>query len=104
MRNWSDEAKYCSSRVVPSDWIEDIPQKNALRVETISVSHCADRCTMQPPEHWAQTAKERGSLWLFSGGSPLVFGECRFNTCPMREFFRQTGGKHYEDAPARIAN
>jgi hypothetical protein len=83
---WDQMRELCECRAVPSDWMEDNRQSNALRVETASVSSFADRCTMQPPEHWAQGAKDRGALWMFSGGSPLVFGECRYDQCPKREF------------------
>lgn len=84
---WIDNAGNCCHRLVPADWMQDSLQKNALRVETISVSHCAERCTLQPPEHWTQAAKDRSALWCFSGGSPLVFGECKQGTCPRKTEF-----------------
>lgn len=66
----------CDNRIIPSDWMQDAMQKNALRVETISVSNCAERCILKPPENWSEGAKKISLNWLFSGGSPLVFGEC----------------------------
>lgn len=86
---WSENAKHCSSRLIPSDWMQDTLQRNALRVESTSVSMCADRCTLQPPEHWKQAAKDRSALWCYSGGSPLVFGECNSRNCPMKEVWEK---------------
>lgn len=49
---------------------------NALNVE---IGAPVPRCTLKEPDHWPQ--KGLGPRWLFSGGSPLVFGFCS-EDCP----------------------
>ena len=79
----------CDQRI-PLDFYEnDSMQSNALRVETLR-DKCV-RCGMKPPEHWAQSAKDRGwGLWVYSGGSPSVYAPCDISDCPRKEFFIRT--------------
>lgn len=44
---------------------------NALNMEPGSPM---DRCLLKEPSHWV--AKGYGPRWIYSGGSPLVFGCC----------------------------
>lgn len=82
----------CSSKI-PADFYEnDSMQHNALRVEVLR-DKCV-RCGEKPPEHWPDAAKNRGwGLWVFSGGSPSVYGACEYRNCPMMDFFIKTAPK-----------
>ena len=64
----------CPHRVQPE--LERRPV-NGLCVE---IGQPAARCTLKTPEEWqGREPKEGSSLatrWLWSGGSPLVFGCC----------------------------
>lgn len=55
---------------------------NALNVE---IGTPQPRCTLKPPEHWADISKDATVLrWLGSGGSPLVLGVCS-GECPLKK-------------------
>jgi len=64
--------------------VEDIPFHpggTALRFEIKSPSN---RCKLRPPEHWNDESGNLTFRWIYSGGSPLVFGECdclNYKTC-----------------------
>lgn len=75
--------KDCSHRVEV-----DVPRRpaNALNVE---VGTPAPRCKLKVPEDWAGREPRSGlslaARWMWSGGSPLVFGVCTPNckSCPV---------------------
>lgn len=59
---------------------------NALNVE---VGTPAPRCAKRIPEHWS---KETSAIrWLWSGGSPLVFGRCGSSSCPLKPDYCECG-------------
>lgn len=78
--------KHCTSRLDELMFDADEKQSNAIRVE--SLRDKSDRCGSKMPEHWSKEVKQRGwGIWIFSGGSPSVFGHCQKNDCPMMRFF-----------------
>jgi len=87
----------CGDRIDLSLHDLDQNQSNALRVEALR-DKC-DRCGNKPPEQWSDSAKKSGwGRWVFSGGSPSVFGVCQLNECPKREFFlRHAPYKHIRE-------
>lgn len=68
-------------------WINDHLQSNALRVESVLPEK--NRCMLRQPER-LKRFDPSGTRWLFSGGSPLHFGECDCDDsskCPRRQGF-----------------
>ncbi len=72
---WTERRDTCGDRVGM-----DLPQRpaNALNIEMMQPS---TRCRLQTPEHWLDV-DPRATRWLWSGGSPLVLGNCACSTCP----------------------
>lgn len=72
------DARDCSSRI-------EIPtprnRVNGLRVE---VGTPSPRCFNKPPEN-IYGVKADARSWLGSGGSPLAFGVCDINDCPLKK-------------------
>lgn len=61
-------ADHCPHRLQPA--VVRRPA-NALNIE---IGSPMDRCILKEPDHWVVTGY--GPRWIFSGGSPLVFGCC----------------------------
>jgi hypothetical protein len=82
----------CTNRIPIDFYDNDSLQRNALRVEGLR-DKC-ERCGMKPPEQWCEGAKKHGwAMWVYSGGSPSVFGVCDYQDCPMTNFYIRNAPK-----------
>jgi hypothetical protein len=71
--------------------IEPTLTRRPGNVIAVEIGSPQTRCSAKPPEHWPKTPPSGNPKlgyvlrWLGSGGSPLVFGCCTPNACPVKE-------------------